>query len=45
MLGNKAYFFQGTEYSRFNMSNTPSLEKVDPGYPLTIMGYWPGIAF
>lgn len=43
--GNKVYFFKGTQYEQYNLSNTAALEKVDPGYPRGIMGYWPGVPF
>lgn len=37
----KAYFFSGTQYDRYDMP----LDKVDAGYPLPIVGYWPGFIF
>ncbi|HEX2880559.1 MAG TPA: hemopexin repeat-containing protein [Polyangiaceae bacterium] len=39
--GTKAYFFKGTKYERYDMS----ADQVDWGYPLPIVGYWPGIQF
>jgi len=45
VIWTKAYFFKGTEYERFQLSNTAALDKLDPGYPKPIMGYWPGVAF
>jgi Hemopexin len=38
----KAYFFKGKEYVRYNID--PSNEGVDPGYPKPIQGNWPGLA-
>ncbi len=37
----KVYFFRGLDYQRFNVSTN----QVDPGYPLPIVGNWPGVAF
>jgi Hemopexin/Astacin (Peptidase family M12A) len=39
--GTKGYFFSGTSYDRYDMA----LDKVDAGYPLPIVGYWPGFNF
>lgn len=36
---NRVYFFQGDEYSRFNIKN----HKVDPGYPKKIQKHWGGV--
>jgi len=38
----KAYFFKGDKYIRVNMAPHPN-NKVDPGYPKSIAGNWPGI--
>jgi hypothetical protein len=34
----KAYFFKGTDYIRYDIA----ADRVDPGYPLSIAGNWPG---
>jgi hypothetical protein len=39
MLMGKLYFFNGKQYSRYDV-NTDS---VDPGYPLAVAGNWPGL--
>ena len=35
----KAYFFRGNEYIRYDMAK----DSADPGYPLPIVGMWPGL--
>jgi len=39
--GTKAYFFSGVQYDRYDMA----VDSVDAGYPLPIVGYWPGFIF
>lgn len=34
----KVYFFKGNQYLRYDIAS----DKVDPGYPLSIAGHWPG---
>ena len=36
----KAYLFRGDKYVRYDIFT----DRVDPGYPLPIAGYWPGMA-
>ena len=40
--GNKAYFFKGDQYVRYNIG--PGPEGVNPGYPKPIKGNWKGLA-
>lgn len=35
----KVYFFKGSQYLRYDLT----ADQVDPGYPLPIIGYWPGL--
>ena len=37
--GDKAYFFTGDRYVRYDVKN----DQVDEGYPLTVAGQWPGL--
>jgi alkaline phosphatase D len=37
---NRAYFFKGAEYIRYNIPE----DRVEPGYPKPIAGIWPGLA-
>lgn len=37
---NRAYFFKGAEYIRYNIPE----DRVEPGYPKPIKGNWPGLA-
>lgn len=43
--GAKAYLFRGTQVSQYQLSNTPALDRLDVGYPKSIMGTWPGVPF
>jgi hypothetical protein len=36
----KIYFFRGDQYIRYDIARG----RVDPGYPLPIAGYWPGMS-
>jgi hypothetical protein len=37
----KAYFFKGTQYARYDLAS----DTTDSGYPLDIVGRWPGAPF
>jgi hypothetical protein len=41
-LGDKAYFFRGSQYVEYNTD--PAREGVNPGFPKPIAGNWPGLA-
>lgn len=39
----KAYFFKGSQYVRYSIGPQPP-EGVEPGYPQSVKGNWPGLA-